>query len=96
MNARRMEVKICMGSSCFARGNNRTAHALRTHLQATGLEERVRLCGSLCEGRCQNGPNLTVEGAQYERVTPGAAIDLVTLHCANPAQNPEPGGPGQG
>lgn len=94
MSTRRIEVKVCMGSSCFARGNKRTAEALRDHIQKSGLAERVHLCGSLCEGRCQKGPNLTIEGAQYERVTPGSAVDLLTLHAKNPS--PDPGQPGAG
>lgn len=94
MSARRIEVKVCMGSSCFARGNKRTAQALRDHIQGEGLAERVRLCGSLCEGRCQNGPNLAIAGARYERVTPGSAIDLLTLHAKNPSPDAGQRGPG--
>lgn len=84
MSADRVEVKICMGSSCFARGNSRTAEALQDYIREGGLAERMHLCGSLCAGRCQSGPNLAIAGVQYERVTPGAAIDLVTLHSRRP------------
>ena len=52
---------ICLGSSCFTRGNDENLPRIQELLARGGLEERVRLRGSRCEGRCQHGPNLRVD-----------------------------------
>jgi len=54
---------ICLGSSCFTRGNDENLPRIQEFLAQHGLEERVRLRGSRCEGRCQHGPNLRVGDA---------------------------------
>lgn len=49
---------ICLGSSCFTRGNDEKLPRLQAWLKRKGLEDRVALRGARCEGRCQHGPNL--------------------------------------
>lgn len=58
----RVEVCICMGSSCFSRGNRRNVEAIRAYLVRNGLSEKVSLTGHLCEGMCKCGPNISVAG----------------------------------
>ena len=49
---------ICLGSSCFTRGNDANLPRLQQWLKRKGLEDKVALKGARCEGRCQHGPNL--------------------------------------
>ncbi len=56
------EIVVCMGSSCFPRGNNQNAEWLVKTIQEQGLEDRIRVTGTLCQNRCKQGPNLTVDG----------------------------------
>lgn len=56
------EIVICMGSSCFPRGNNRNAEWLMNHIKERGLEGRIQVTGTLCQNQCKQGPNLTVDG----------------------------------
>jgi NADH:ubiquinone oxidoreductase subunit E len=49
---------ICLGSSCFTRGNDENLPRIQAWLRERGLEGRVVLRGARCEGRCQEGPNL--------------------------------------
>lgn len=51
---------LCLGSSCFSRGNNELLPKLQALLKERGLEDRVLLRGSRCEGLCSCGPNLRV------------------------------------
>ncbi len=51
---------ICLGSSCFTRGNDENLPVIQAYLKERGLADRVVLKGSRCEGRCQHGPNLKV------------------------------------
>lgn len=69
-------ITICLGSSCFTRGNDEHLPLLQEAIAARGLESRVRLRGSRCEGQCQHGPNLRVG----DILVPGVrAADLPAL-----------------
>ncbi|MGC4122830.1 MAG: (2Fe-2S) ferredoxin domain-containing protein [Myxococcales bacterium] len=77
---KRVHISICMGSSCFARGNQRTLELLREELKARGQEGAVALKGALCCGQCSHGPNLVIEGKAQEQVEPaalGALLDSI-------------------
>ena len=55
-------ITICMGSSCFSRGNNRHLSTIQLFLARRGLEAVVELAGSRCEGLCMQGPNIRIDG----------------------------------
>ena len=64
------KITICMGSSCFARGNERNLAACEEFLEQHGLKDEVdvELAGSLCTGNCANGPVVIVDGVTHTRV----------------------------
>jgi len=75
MEAESIEIKICMGSSCFARGNAEHLALLKKHaLLASG---RVRLTGSLCQEHCKQGPNLTVDGVSHKSVSTATLREIL-------------------
>ena len=62
-------IVICMGSSCFARGNARNVELAEAFLDAhPEIEARVDLRGGLCCDRCSDGPNVVVDGVVHTRV----------------------------
>ena len=63
-------IVICMGSSCFARGNEKTVEACESFLAARGLKDEVDvdLGASLCTGNCSEGPIVVVDGKVYKHV----------------------------
>jgi NADH:ubiquinone oxidoreductase subunit E len=63
------EVVVCLGSSCFARGNAQNLAAIEAYLQNRGLESSVRVTGCLCQDECKRGPNVTVGGERLHEVT---------------------------
>lgn len=71
-------IKICMGSSCFARENRENLCLIEDYLNRHKLTDSVRIEGSLCLGRCSEGPNLEVNGTRYTQVLP-SQIDAI-LH----------------
>ena len=71
------QVRLCMGSSCYCRGNDRNAPIIQDHLKANGLEGSVELSGTLCEGNCLHGPVLNVDGKVFLEVQPSAVADLL-------------------
>lgn len=70
-----IRVSICMGSSCFARGNNHALSALTRFLEEAGLTDCVDLRGHLCAEACARGPILTVDGVTHEGVTPEDCVE---------------------
>lgn len=64
------KITICMGSSCFARGNERNLAVCEEFLQSRGLKEDVdlELVGSLCTGNCASGPVVIIDGKVHTRV----------------------------
>lgn len=73
-----VNVTICMGSSCFARGNSRNLEAVRTWLTAHGREAEVELKGCRCGGKCGDGPNVWIGGICHSGVTPEAVPALLS------------------
>lgn len=72
-----VEVQICMGSSCFSRGNNRILGVIQDYIREQGLQKRVTVKGTLCNGVCKQGPNLTINGRPYPQVTPESVRELL-------------------
>ncbi|HTJ00680.1 MAG TPA: (2Fe-2S) ferredoxin domain-containing protein [Dongiaceae bacterium] len=78
MNAEPLtSITICMGSSCFARGNNRNIEVIQNHLAGQTLPPGVELRGHLCQGHCKSGPNVTINGQMYHEVNPVSITGLL-------------------
>jgi len=60
---------ICLGSSCFSRGNKEVVNFIRDYLKRNHLEDKVVFKGARCMGHCSNGPNLLINGSITEEVT---------------------------
>lgn len=68
-----VELAICMGSSCFSRGNKNNIKVIKAYIARHGVCDKVVLKGHLCEGLCKEGPNITIEGEVFH------AVDGTTL-----------------
>ena len=77
MNTPETIITVCMGSSCFSRGNNVNAEIIERFLRENKLEARVEVRGCLCEGKCRGGPNLRINGTLVQDGRPGAVVDLL-------------------
>jgi NADH:ubiquinone oxidoreductase subunit E len=72
-----IEVDLCMGSSCFARGNAQALEYLEAAIADQGLENRVRLSGHLCLETCSGGPNIRIGGTTHHQVNPETVLALL-------------------
>lgn len=63
-----LSIKICLGSSCFSRGNNVNVEVIKKFLSDKGLEAEVSFSGQLCEDMCGRGPVVMINGKVYEEV----------------------------
>ncbi len=70
-------VELCLGSSCFARGNAETLAYLETYIASHHQEERIELSGHLCLGNCSQGPNIRIAGELYTALQPEMVVSLV-------------------
>ena len=68
-----------MGSSCFARGNEKNVVFCEKFLAARGLRDEVDvvLGASLCTGNCAEGPIVIVDGKVHTRVDEGVMSDIL-------------------
>ena len=75
----RPKITICMGSSCFARGNEKNVALCEEFLAARGLRDEVdvELGASLCTGNCAQGPIVMVDGKTYTNVDRGVMLDIM-------------------
>lgn len=67
--AAKVEMHICLGSSCFSRGNKDVVMFIRDYIRKNHLDDKVIFKGARCMGHCSNGPNLSLNGITIEDVT---------------------------
>lgn len=55
-----IKITVCMGSSCYARGNAENLSFIEDFIKENNLSAKIDLCGSRCEGICAAGPNIII------------------------------------
>lgn len=80
---KRIEMQICLGSSCFSRGNKEVVMVIREFLKKNHLEDRIVFKGSRCMGLCSNGPNLKINEKLIENVTSSAIEGILEKEIGN-------------
>lgn len=71
------KIVICMGSSCFARGNERNIQVIQDFLKNNQLEADVEFVGTHCNNICSNGPNISIDGVMFNKLDGETLIDLL-------------------
>jgi NADH:ubiquinone oxidoreductase subunit E len=71
-------ITVCMGSSCFARGNQENLAFIEAFIQEHNLEADVDLAGKRCENKCAQGPNVIINGTEYNGVTVEKLEEILT------------------
>jgi len=71
------EIKICLGSSCFSRGNKTTLQAIQLYLKDKQLERDVLLKGMHCFSNCSNGPVMKIGDKLYEQLSNEAVLEIL-------------------
>lgn len=84
-----VEMTICMGSSCYARGNGDNLEVIEHYMDEHGLDAHVNLVGSRCENCCSDGPNLTVNGKRFQRVDRETLLEILKQTCPGEGANNE-------
>ncbi len=72
-----VEIVVCYGTSCFARGNAKNLELLNAIAQRPESNLSVRLKGRLCQEQCMGGPNLMISGKLHHGVTTSRLHELL-------------------
>jgi len=72
-----VEIVVCLGSSCFARGNSENLAIIDKYVQSHALNASVRLTGRLCRDECMQGPNIGIGGQIHHGVTTARLRELL-------------------
>jgi len=74
-----VDVVVCLGSSCFARGNSQNLAAIEAYLLGHGAKNSVRVTGCLCQDECKRGPNLVVRGEHLHEMSLARLREILPL-----------------
>jgi NADH:ubiquinone oxidoreductase subunit E len=81
MDEPKHRITLCMGSSCFSRGNAVNVETIEGFLRRGGIDAsvdgRADLVGTLCEGHCKEGPIVVIDGIVHKHVTASTLPDLL-------------------
>jgi NADH:ubiquinone oxidoreductase subunit E len=77
MEIKKKEVVICLGSSCFARGNKQLVKIVNDYLRDRNLLNEVHFHGERCFGQCAVGPSLKLDNILKERLDEDSVIEAL-------------------
>jgi len=72
-----VDVVVCLGSSCFARGNSEVLAMLQQYAQKSGSNPLLHLAGCLCQDQCKQGPNLKIGDEFHHNITATSLRELL-------------------
>lgn len=72
------EIIICLGSSCFSRGNKDVLEVVKRFLKEYQLSAEVFFHGDLCGGKCEEGPVLKIDDQLFSRITVDNVYEILT------------------
>lgn len=58
-------IEICLGSSCYARGNRGSVETIKEFVEKNRLSGLVELRGKLCSNQCGTGPVIQINDKKY-------------------------------
>ena len=77
--AENQRILVCAGTGCASSGAHKVIDALTAEIKLQGLEETVSIVGTGCQGFCEKGPTLVIEGKHvlYTSVTADDVAEIV-------------------
>ena len=75
----KVKMTICIGSSCFARGNAGNVKIVEDFIAQRGLSDEldIELSGGLCTDNCPDGPVVIVNDRIYKHVNADVMQDIM-------------------
>jgi len=82
-----VQIKVCVGTSCYLHGARDVLRRFSEEIDAQGLDAQIELHGAFCLERCDRGPNIIINGREYNHVKEEDVSDLLREALA-PAKQP--------
>ena len=70
-------ITVCMGSSCFGKGNSANAAYITRFIEEHNLQNSVEVSGCLCCNACALGPNIRINDKLISGVSEQTAADVI-------------------
>ena len=83
MSEKSQTIVICMGSSCFSRGNKKLVKIIQDYLKEHKLEDEVILKGAHCMSNCDKGPVMQIDEEKIFHITEENLIDILSNKLLN-------------
>lgn len=80
MNIKKTEIVICLGSSCFARGNKKIVNIIKGFISENNLSEIVYFHGAHCFGDCHQGPTIKINDKFINNVSESNVVKILKDH----------------
>ena len=74
------KIKVCMGSSCFARGNAKNLTLIQKFLEENKLDAEIEVVGLRCCDNYSKGPNVSIDEVEFNNVDQGSLLDILEKH----------------
>lgn len=73
----KINIVICLGSSCYRRGNQQILEIVKDYLQENSLKSKVDFRGQLCSGNCAHGPVIKINGKMYQEIDEISVVKIL-------------------
>lgn len=70
-------IKVCLGSSCYVRGNNKILSFLEEYIRQNQKNVSIELMGCRCTNACQDGPNIFIGDKKYQHPTQEELVKIM-------------------
>ena len=77
------EIKICMGSACFAKGNQENLEYIKEYIEENNLDSEITIVGALCENKCDIGPRIIINDKEYTNITKEKIKEILDSYKKN-------------
>lgn len=68
-DAKKLQVSVCVGTSCMVRGSQQLLHQLIGRIEERGLQNAVDVRATFCFEQCDRGPTISVGDRVIEKCT---------------------------
>lgn len=73
----KINVVICLGSSCYSRGNAKTLEIIKDFIKQNNLNDLIDFRGKLCTKNCNHGPVLFIDDQKYLNIHSSEILKLL-------------------
>jgi Iron only hydrogenase large subunit, C-terminal domain len=81
-HAQKIEVKVCVGTSCFMKGGQEILSGLLAKIEDESLQDYVDVSATFCRESCGKGPNVTVGTTVISKASVDSALGEVLAQVA--------------